>query len=93
MVVRAFQVKHGAKRRSPSGDGNSMVELRRSNDLIFLSLAEAMLRSEGLNPVILDAAISAAEGGIAAFPRRLCVSQEEAHRARIVMAALDAEYG
>lgn len=69
-----------------------MRELRRSNDLVYLSFAEAALRAEGLNPAVLDGAVSAVEGSIGALPRRLVVPTEEEHRARRTLDALDAEY-
>jgi Putative prokaryotic signal transducing protein len=70
-----------------------MRELRRTNDLAWLSMAEALLRGEGLSPVVLDGAISAAEGGIGAFPRRLMITEDEEAQARRLLKELDAAYG
>ena len=47
-----------------------MVELVRSNDLVFLSWAQAMLAAEGIEAVLLDGHTSAIEGSIA---RRVAV--------------------
>jgi hypothetical protein len=70
-----------------------MRELRRSNDLVYLSFAEAALRSQGLHPRIFDAALSAVEGSIGALPRRLVVPEEEAEAARALLDHLDAAHG
>ena len=56
--------------------GSVMVELVRSNDLVHLSWAQAMLAAEGIECVLLDGHISVVEGSIGAFPRRLLVPDE-----------------
>lgn len=66
-----------------------MRELRRTNDLVFLSYAEAVLRDAGLTPIILDAAMSAADGSIGALPRRLMVPDSEAEEAMALIEALE----
>ncbi len=68
-----------------------MRELRRTNDLVFLSFAEAMLRAEGMHPTILDAAMSVADGSIGALPRRLVVPEGEGDRAEALLAMLEAD--
>ena len=45
----------------------------------------ARLRDAGIACTVLDAHISAVEGGIGAFPRRLAVSREDAAAARRVL--------
>jgi hypothetical protein len=52
---------------------------------VRLSFLLALLRDAGLAPVVLDGHISALEGGIGAFPRRLAVPEEEAAQARRVL--------
>jgi hypothetical protein len=69
-----------------------MREIRRSNDLVYLSFAEAALRAQGLNPSIFDAALSAVEGSIGALPRRLVVPAAEEARARALLDELDAAH-
>ncbi len=54
-------------------------------DPVRLSFLVALLRDAGCAPVVLDAAISAVEGGIGAFPRRLAVPEEEAAQALRVL--------
>jgi hypothetical protein len=59
---------------------------------VRLSFLVALLRDAGCAPVVLDAAISALEGGIGAFPRRLAVPEEEAAQAlRVLREAGEAE--
>ncbi len=67
-----------------------MRELRRTNDLVYLSYAQALLRGEGLNPVVLDAGMAVMDGSIGALPRRLMVPESEADAALKLLAELDA---
>ena len=64
-----------------------MVELVRSNDMVFLSWAQAMLAAEGIETVLLDGHTSAIEGSIGAIARRLAVQDEELARARELLDA------
>ncbi|MBI1252396.1 MAG: DUF2007 domain-containing protein [Alphaproteobacteria bacterium] len=70
-----------------------MRELRRSNNLVYLSFAETALRAQGLTPIVLDQAVSAVEGSIGAIPRRLMVADGEAEAALAILAALDRDHG
>lgn len=67
-----------------------MIELVRSNDPVFLSWLLAALQQEGIEPLVLDAYTSAAEGSISAIPRRVVVAAEDGPRARRVLAIADA---
>jgi hypothetical protein len=67
-----------------------MVELIRSNDLVHLSWAQAMLAAAGITAVLLDDHTSAASGSIAAIPRRLLVEEDELERARELLAEAEA---
>ena len=62
-----------------------MIELVRSNDLVHLSWAEAMLRAAGIGCLIADAHVSSIEGSIGVLPRRLLVAAEDADEARRVL--------
>lgn len=53
---------------------------------VRMSFLVALLRDAGIECVVLDTHVSATEGGIGAFPRRLAVRDEDAHRARRVLA-------
>jgi hypothetical protein len=63
-----------------------LVELVRSNDLVHLSWAQAMLAAEGIECVLADGHVSAIEGSIGAIPRRLLVAAEDRRRAECVLA-------
>ncbi|MFC0409825.1 putative signal transducing protein [Roseomonas elaeocarpi] len=54
-------------------------------DPVRLSFLQSLLRDAGIPSVVLDAQISALEGGIGAFPRRLAVSDRDAAAARAVL--------
>jgi putative signal transducing protein len=56
-----------------------------STDPVRISFLGALLRDAGIASIVLDAHISAVEGGIGAFPRRLAVAEGDAARARRVL--------
>lgn len=62
-----------------------MRELLRSNDLVHLSWARAMLAAEGIDSVLLDDHVSSVDGSIGAIPRRLMVAAELFDRAEQVL--------
>ncbi|MFM7610195.1 MAG: DUF2007 domain-containing protein [Alphaproteobacteria bacterium] len=69
-----------------------MRVLIRSTNPIRLSFLQALLKDAGIEAVLLDQHISAIEGGIGAFPRRLAVRSEDAAAAeRILRDAGEAE--
>ncbi len=53
---------------------------------IRLSFLMALLRDAGCEPLVLDAHVSAIEGGLGIFPRRLAVPPEQEAQARRVLA-------
>jgi hypothetical protein len=59
-----------------------MVELIRTNDLVHLSWAQAMLAGAGIPFLLADLHTSSVEGGIDALPRRLLVPADDLARAR-----------
>ena len=59
-----------------------MRELLRSNDLVHLSWARAILAADGIDSVLLDEHVSGVEGSIGAIPRRLMVADELFGRAQ-----------
>ena len=63
-----------------------MRELLRSNDLVHLSWAQAMLAAEGIEAILLDDYVSGVEGSIGAIPRRLMVATEAFDRAKQILA-------
>ena len=58
-----------------------MKEVLRTNDLVLLSYASHVLAEAGIEAVVFDAHMSAVEGSIGAFPRRLMVQDEDHARA------------
>lgn len=62
-----------------------MHELVRTNDIVLLGAIEALLASAGFDCLIADQHISALEGMIGAFPRRLLVREDDSRRARILL--------
>ena len=62
-----------------------MRELLRSNDLVHLSWARAILEAEGIDVLILDEHVSGIEGGINAIQRRLMVDEAVFERAKVLL--------
>ncbi|MFM2423231.1 MAG: hypothetical protein RL291_1761 [Pseudomonadota bacterium] len=62
-----------------------MRELVKTNDLVLLSFIEAVLGGAAIRYVIWDQHLSAIEGSIGAFPRRVLVPAEHwAQAARVL---------
>jgi hypothetical protein len=57
-----------------------------TTDPVRLSFLLELLADAGIGAVVLDAHISAVEGGIGIFPRRLAVAAEDAEAALRVLA-------
>lgn len=54
---------------------DEMVELLRTNDIVYLSFVRHVLSEEGIDHLVLDEYVSAAEGSINAIPRRVVVDE------------------
>jgi Putative prokaryotic signal transducing protein len=63
-----------------------MKELLRTNNPVYLSFAEAVLKDAGIDCLIFDQNMSVMEGSIGALPRRLMVPDREFSRARQILA-------
>ena len=59
-----------------------MIEILRTNDVVALSLAEALLQGAGIGWFVADQHMSALEGSIGAFQRRLLVDRDLELKAR-----------
>ena len=70
-----------------------MVELVRSNDLVYLSWVEATLAAAGIESLVADQHTSVLEGSIGAIPRRILVDDDDVNRARRLLAQATAELG
>ena len=67
-----------------------MKELFRTNNAVYLSFAQAVLKDAGIETLLFDAHMSVMDGSIGALPRRLMVVyDQQLERARRIMA--DAE--
>ena len=64
-----------------------MIEIMRTNDIVVISAVEALLTSADLHVLVLDGYISALEGGIGAFQRRVMVIDDEEDEARRLISA------
>ena len=58
-----------------------MKELLRSNDPVYLSYVQHLLREAGINAIILDQHTSVLEGSINAIERRVMVEEDQHERA------------
>ncbi|WP_237154079.1 putative signal transducing protein [Oryzibacter oryziterrae] len=66
-----------------------MEELIRTNDLVTISFVEALLKDADIGYLVADQAISAVEGSIGLFPRRVLVLAEDLEEARALMRDAD----
>jgi hypothetical protein len=62
-----------------------MREVLRTNDPVLLSYARHRLAEEGVESFVFDQNISALEGSICAFPRRLMVADDSINAARAAL--------
>jgi hypothetical protein len=58
----------------------------RTNDVVLIGFVESLLNAAGLTVFVADSHISALEGSIGAFPRRVLVPAGELAQARRLMA-------
>ncbi len=70
-----------------------MVELVRSNDLVYLSWVEAQLAAAGIPCLLTDQYTSVIEGSIGAIPRRLLVDGDDLPRARRILREAETTLG
>ena len=66
-----------------------MEEVFRTNDLVKLSYIEHLLQEAGIRYFIADQHISAIEGNIGAFPRRVMVPEELKVQAEAALAEVE----
>lgn len=59
-----------------------MVELLRTNDLVYLSFVQHTLNEAGIGHLVLDQYVSAVEGSISAIPRRVVIDEVNLSHAR-----------
>ncbi|CAN5287379.1 DUF2007 domain-containing protein [soil metagenome] len=62
-----------------------MKELLRTNDIVLLSYVGHLLSEAAIDHTVFDAHISAVEGSIGAFPRRVMVAEDDLNAARRIL--------
>ncbi len=81
-------------KRMPQGrDLAPMVEIVRTNDLVMIGFLQSLLENANIPVLVADMHMSALEGMIGVFPRRILVPDDHATQARRLIreAGLDAE--
>ena len=59
-----------------------MVELIRTNDIVLIGFVQSLLEQAKIPVLVADGHVSAIEGSIGAFPRRLLVPSDYGSQAR-----------
>jgi hypothetical protein len=62
-----------------------MRDVLKSNDMVLLNFAEAVLSSAGIEAVVFDGHMSVMDGSLGILPRRLMVADEDYRRAMTVL--------
>lgn len=62
-----------------------MRALLKTNDIVTLDFAQALLRDAGIEFLIFDDSMSVMDGSLGILPRRLMVADEDEERARSVL--------
>jgi hypothetical protein len=70
-----------------------MKELLRTTDMTVIAFAEALLQGEDIPCFAMDVNMSALEGGIGIFPRRLMVHEDNLDAAQRVLRDNDIPLG
>jgi len=63
-----------------------MKELLRTNNFVYLSFAQAVLKDAGVEALIFDSHMSVMEGSLGVLPRRLMVADDDLARAKHILA-------
>lgn len=66
-----------------------MEEVLRTNDPVKLSYAEHLLSEAGIDYFVADQHISAVEGNIGIFPKRILVQKDDKARARLTLSGVE----
>ena len=69
-----------------------MIELLRTNDIVLLSLVEAILSGAGLDYLVADQHMSVLEGSTAFMRRRVLVTADQLAQARRLMGEAGLEH-
>ncbi|HEY4266435.1 MAG TPA: DUF2007 domain-containing protein [Micropepsaceae bacterium] len=63
-----------------------MKELLRTNNFVYLSFAQAVLKDAGVEVLLFDSHMSVMEGSLGVLPRRLMVADDDFAHARKILA-------
>jgi hypothetical protein len=63
-----------------------MKELLRTNNAVYISFAQAILKEAGIEHLVFDTHTSVMEGSLGVLPRRLMVADDDLSRARKALA-------
>ena len=66
-----------------------MKELFRTNNVVYLSFAQAILKDAGIETLVFDGYMSIVEGSLGVLPRRLMVANDDEAAARRLLADAD----
>lgn len=66
-----------------------MEEVLRTNDLVKLSYVQHLLNEAGISHFVADQHMSAVEGNIGAFPRRVMVAEADVGRAKLALSGVE----
>jgi hypothetical protein len=69
----------------PGTENGVMITILRCNDPVLLSVVESLLTGAGIGVFVADQHISALEGSIGAFQRRVMVDRDDEGAARRLM--------
>ncbi len=62
-----------------------MAELLRTTDIVLLSYVNFLLSEAGIPVLVADVHVSAVEGSIGAFPRRVLIAAEDWHESASIL--------
>ena len=66
-----------------------MEEVLRTNDLVKLSYVQHLLNEAGISHFVADQHMSAVEGNIGAFPRRVMVAEADVNCAKRALSGVE----
>jgi hypothetical protein len=70
-------------KRLTQGKGSKpMVEIVRTNDLVVIGFLQSLLEDANIHVLVADMHVSAIEGMMGAFPKRILVLQDDVNQAR-----------
>jgi|SRR3990170_2946714 hypothetical protein len=93
-MLRWHGTFHAAMQTHTAWEGlKPMVEIVRTNDLVLVGFLQSLLENANIPVFVADTHMSALEGMIGAFPRRILVPEDHLAQARrlISEAGLEAE--